>query len=113
MDFLDSLKMPEWLAYTIAAVVVLIFVWWKFGRELLFPIRSKKTTGVITNWMSMTEKGVKYFYPLIEFTTAKGEVIKMRAEERCADKPLYEPGTQVEISYDENEPKYMKIKYPG
>lgn len=112
MDFLDSLKMPEWLAYTIAGTVILLFIWWKFSKAILFPFRSKKVEGVITNWMAMTEKGSRYFYPLIEFTTLKGEVIKMRAEERCEGKPLYEPGTKVVVAYDENEPKFVKIKYP-
>lgn len=112
MDFLDNLEMPAWLAYSITGAVVLGFIYWKFRDEIFFPIRHKQVEGKITNWMSANEKGIRYYYPLIEFTTLRGQTIKKRAKERCEGAPMYEPGTTVLVKYLENDPDYMKIIYP-
>ncbi|MFY7708288.1 MAG: DUF3592 domain-containing protein [Flavobacteriales bacterium] len=113
MDFLENIEMPAWLSYGIAITVVILFVWWKFKNQLLFPIQSIETSGVITNWMGMNEGGKKYFYPLIEFTTQSGELVKFRAEERSEGAPLYEPGTKVSIRYHRKDVKFVKVKYPA
>jgi hypothetical protein len=113
MDFLENIEMPAWLSYGIAITVVVLFVWWKFKSQLLFPYQSNQTTGVITNWMAMSEGGKRYYYPLIEFTTLDGQVVKFRAEERSEGAPLYEPGTQVSIRYHKQDPKFVKVKYPA
>lgn len=112
MDFLENIEMPAWLAYTITGGIVLAFIYWKFREQIFFPINHKKVQGTIVNWMSMNEKGVRYFYPLIEFTTLKGQQMKFRAEERCEGAPLYDIGTQVEVRYLENKPDFIKIRYP-
>ncbi|MEZ4798593.1 MAG: DUF3592 domain-containing protein [Flavobacteriales bacterium] len=112
MDFLDNLEMPAWLAYSITGAVVLGFIYWKFRDEIFFPFRHKKVNGRITNWVSINERGIRYFHPLIEFTTLRGQSIKVRAKERCEGAPMYEPGTVVEVRYLENDPDYVKIVYP-
>ncbi|MFZ4784212.1 MAG: DUF3592 domain-containing protein [Flavobacteriales bacterium] len=112
MDFLDKFEMPTWLAALIVTAVVLGFVWWKFRDTILFPFRHAKAKGRITNWMSMNERGMRYFYPLIEFTTANGQVIKYRAEERCEGQPMYDPGTEVEVQYLPHDPKTVKTIFP-
>jgi hypothetical protein len=113
MDFLDNLEMPAWLAYTITAVIILAFVYWKFRDQIFFPFKHKKVKGVITNWMSMNEKGVRYFYPLIEYTTLEGRLVKFRAEERCEGEPMFDPGTEVEVQYIPGNAQLVKIKYPN
>lgn len=112
MDFLENIEMPAWLAYSITGGIILAFVYWKFRDQIFFPIRHKKVKGKIVNWMSMNEKGIRYFYPLIEYTTLRGQTLKFRADERCEGSPIYEQGTEVEIRYLEEKPDYVKIKYP-
>lgn len=113
MNFLESIELPAWASVSIVAAVVFAFVWWKFRDELMFPFKHVKAEGVITNWMSMNERGVRYFYPIIEFTTNTGQVMKFRAEERCEGQPLYEPGTKVIVKYLPSDPKNTKTIFPA
>lgn len=113
MDFLENIEMPAWLSYTIAALVVILFVWWKFKDQLLFSFQNIEVEGVISNWMAMNEGGKKYFYPLITFYTQEGKEVKFRAEERCEGAPMYDPGTKVSVRYHKNDPNMRKVKYPN
>jgi hypothetical protein len=104
--------LPDWIAYVIIGVVVMGVAYWKFGLSLAFRLRGRKTNGVIVNWMMTREKGVSYFYPVIEFYTEKGEQIRLRADERCEAEPLYEQGTGVVVHYLPDDSKTVRIVYP-
>jgi hypothetical protein len=110
---MEDFVLPNWLAYTIVGVLVLIFLYWKFKDDIFFLFKNKESEGRITNWMAASEKGQKFFYPLIEFTTESGEVITYRADERCENAPLYSPGTVVRVKYQVNNPKKVKTIYPA
>lgn len=104
--------LPDWIAYVIIGVVIAGIVYWKFGLSIAFHFRGKKASGIIVNWMMTREKGVAYYHPVIEFYTEKGDQIRFRAEERCADEPLYEQGTGVMVYYLPEDPKTVKVIYP-
>jgi hypothetical protein len=96
----------------VVAVVLIAFLLWKFWDDFMLRFRATKTTGTITNWMSRSEKGKVYFYPLITFTTEDGASIQFRADESCEDNPLYPRGTEVTVSYLPKKPSVRKVEYP-
>lgn len=106
-------EIPDFLPITIVAVVVAGFLVWRFWTEIQMAMKGVQTTGTITNWMSHTEKGKRFFYPMIKFTTAAGVEITYRAEERCEGEPIYAPGTIVTVKYLPNDPKKVKTTYPS
>lgn len=105
--------MPTWVPVSIIVAMLLVFVWWKFSDELKLRFNGLDAEGTIVNWMSLREKGVLYFHPIIEFSTENGEKISYRAEERCEDEPLYPQGTSVKIKYLKEKPKVVKTIYPN
>jgi hypothetical protein len=107
-----DLNLAEWIPALIIGILLIAVVWWKFAQDLRFRFRGVITEGRIVNWMSATEKGRRYFYPLIEFTTESGKQITYRAEERCENEPLYEPGTPVKVRYLPADPRRVKTIYP-
>ena len=108
MDF----TLPDWVPYVVIAVLVVLIIWWKFLDDLLFAFKGIYTDGVIINWMGASEKGKKYFYPLIEFHSADGTRHTYRAEERSEDAPMYSQGTVVRVKYLPSNPKMVKTIYP-
>lgn len=105
--------MPDWLAYTLVAAVIIAFILIKFYSNITFRFNHIKAEGTIKNWMSMQEGGVKYFYPMIEFTTESGHIQTFRASERCEGEPLYAPGTKVIVKYSKKDSKLNKVIYPS
>lgn len=103
----------EWLVIIGAVVVLVGYLLWRFKNEITFSFRAKETDGVITNWFKAREKGVDYFYPLIDYVPENASKISFRAEERCEGQPMYPPGTVVKVRYLPNNPRFVKIKYPG
>lgn len=106
---------PEWLEHTVAiglGLLVLGLIFWKFRDEIFFKFRAIAVEGRITNWMSMKDKGVTFYYPLIEFHDLNGNVVNYRANERCEGRPMYPVGTKVVVRYDKKNPKKVKTEYP-
>ena len=68
--------------------------------------------GSIVNWMATSEKGIKYFYPVIEFTPVGGEKQRLRADDRCEDEPMYEVGTTVRVKHHPKDFRKIQIQYP-
>jgi hypothetical protein len=107
-----SENVQEILVIAGSVLVIVVFIWWKFRDSILLKFRPVKTTGIITNWMSATEKGVRVFYPLIEFHDEKGVRHNYRADERCENEPMYPQGTSVEVHYLAKNPKMVRTIYP-
>lgn len=108
-------SLPDWLKTTLAIVVplaVAIFILWRLSPIIFFRFRAIHVPGKITNWMSRKEKGVNYFYPMIEFDTLEGTAISMRADDRCEGRPMFPIGTAIEVAYDKKNPKNIRITYP-
>ena len=106
---------PDWVKHTLSIVCGLLvvgFVIWRLSPLLFFRFKAQKATGRITNWMSVKENGTVFFYPLIEYTTAAGQVVSYRANERCEGRPMYPVGTVVEVSYLPKDPKDTRTEYP-
>ncbi len=103
----------EQYVYAGLIVALLIGIYYWYRKNIMFAIQKKEATGVIVNWMSTTEGGKRYYYPLIEFIPEGGNKISFRADERCEGQPLYEPGTNVTIIYLPSDPEYRKVKYPS
>jgi hypothetical protein len=107
---------PYWLQITITVVVLVgvgIFIIWRLSPILFFKLRAIEVEGRITNWMSHKEKGVTYYYPLVEFDTLEGEKISFRADEKCEGRPMYPIGTKLKIAYDKKDAKNARITYPS
>lgn len=111
MDFIT--QNAELLVYIGAVLMVLITGYFKFRNELALRFSKKETEGTITNWMSATQDGKRYFYPMISYTPEGGEPISFRAEERSEGSPMYEPGTKVIVQYLEKKPTIRKVVYPA
>lgn len=94
------------------AAVVIYFVWWKFGADMLFSKNCREVDGTIVNWIVAAGNGVQYFYPLIAFTTDDGKHHNYRAEERSEGKPLYPIGTNVRVRYLPKDPRNVRTIYP-
>jgi len=107
-----NFSIPDWVPIVVIAVLVIAVAWWKFADEFRLRYKSHLAEGRIVNWMSATEKGVRYFYPLIEFQTSSGQTITYRAEERSEGKPLFEQGTKVNVRYLADNPKMVRTVYP-
>ncbi|MFY7972285.1 MAG: DUF3592 domain-containing protein [Flavobacteriales bacterium] len=105
-------EIPNYLPITIVTVVIVAFLIWRFWTEIQMATKGVQTQGTITNWMSHTEKGKRYFYPMIKYTTQLGVEITYRAEERCEGEPIYPPGTIVSVKYLPSDPKTVKTIYP-
>ena len=106
------MSMDEMIMYIGIVAAVLIIGLMMYRREIIFVFRKKETKGTIVNWMSASEKGVKYFYPMIEFETPEKGKITFRADERCENSPMYERGTTVIIKYLPNDVEFRKVIYP-
>ena len=107
--------MPDWLSYTIVTLViiaVITVVLWRLSPILFFGFRAISTQGRISNWMSMKEKGVTYFYPVISFETLEGEKKSFRADDRCEERPMYPIGTTVTVRYDKKDTTNVRTEYP-
>ena len=98
--------------FVVGIILVIAIVIWRLNDVLFFSLRAKKAEGIIVNWMQQNAAGIATFFPLIEFTTEKGEKIQYRAEESCEGKPLYPRGTSVTVRYDPRNPKLNKTTYP-
>ena len=106
---------PDWLKYVVTAGLVLLIlgvVLWRLAPLLFFKRRAAQTNGTITNWMTMKQKGIAYYYPLISFTDAHGTEHRYRADERSENRPTYAIGTQVKVFYNAKNPKQVKTEYP-
>ncbi len=106
------MSMDELLMYVGIIAAVLIIGLMMYRKEIIFVFRKKEVSGVIVNWMSASEKGKKYFYPMIEFETPEHGKITFRADERCEGAPMYERGTQVVIKYLPTDAEFRKVIYP-
>ncbi len=109
------MDIPEWAQHLIAIVlgiIVIAILIWRLSPIIFFRFRSIAVSGRITNWMSMKEKGVAYFYPMIEFETLEGRKMNLRADDRCEGRPLYPVGTKITVHYDKKDPKNLKVVYP-
>lgn len=95
----------------IVALVIGIYYWYR--KDIAFIFSKKETEGIIVNWMTATEKGQRYFYPVIEFVPEGKNKISFRADERCEGQPLYDPGTMVRVLYLPNDPEFRKVVYPS
>ncbi len=107
--------MPDWLLYTIVGLVfaaIVVIVLYRLSPIIFFGFRAITTSGRITNWMSMKEKGTTYFYPVISFETLKGEKKSFRADDRCEDRPMYLIGTTVTVKYDKKDTSNVRTEYP-
>jgi len=107
--------LPEWLPYVIAVVLcisILGLVFWRLSPLLFFKSRAINVEGRITNWMSMKEKGIVYYYPMIEFTDLNGQNQSYRADERCEGRPIYPIGSKVIVHYNQKNPTNAKTTYP-
>ena len=107
--------LPEWLPYVIAIVLcvaILVIVFWRLSPILFFKARAINVEGRITNWMSMKEKGIIYYYPMIEFKDLNGQIQSYRADERCEGRPMYPIGSKVVVHYDKKNPTNAKTTYP-
>ena len=109
------MSIPEWTQYALITVVgigVLAFLIWRLSPLIFFNMYSVAVKGRITNWMSMKEKGTTYFYPMIEFETADGNMISTRADDRCEGRPMYPVGTSILVRYRKKDPKSFRVDYP-
>lgn len=107
-----DLNIPDWIPVTLIGILIAGLIWWKLSDEIRLRFRGLHAEGTIINWMSATEKGVTYYYPLIEFNTQSGQKITYRADERSESKPLYPPGTKVKVRYLAHNPKMVRTTYP-
>ncbi len=110
---MEELTTQELLIYSGIIVAVIATGFFMYCKEILFLFRKKETQGIIVNWMSATEKGKRYFYPMIEFETAEFGKITFRADERCENNPLYAQGTVVKIFYLPTDSEMRKVVYPS
>ena len=104
--------MPDFIPYSLLALFSIGIGVYLFKDTVRFAFKSKKIVGRIVNWMSATEKGKKYFYPVIEYTPKGGETLRVRTEDRCENEPLYAVGTEVTVKYDSANFKTIRVEYP-
>jgi hypothetical protein len=104
--------MPDFIPYSLLALFSIGIGIYLFKDTVRFAFKSKKIVGRIVNWMSATEKGKKYFYPVIEYTPKGGETLRVRTEDRCENEPLYAVGTEVAVKYDTANFKTIRVEYP-
>jgi hypothetical protein len=104
--------MPDFIPYSLLALFSIGIGVYLFKDTVRFAFKSEKITGRIVNWMSASEKGKKYFYPVIEYTPKGGETLRVRTEDRCENEPLYAVGTEVTVKYDTANFKTIRVEYP-
>jgi hypothetical protein len=104
--------MPDFIPYSLLALFSIGIGVYLFKDTVRFAFKSEKITGRIVNWMSASEKGKKYFYPVIEYTPKGGETLRVRTEDRCENDPLYAVGTEVTVKYDTANFKTIRVEYP-
>ena len=105
-------NIPDYIPYTLLALFSIGIGIYLFKDTVRFALKSEKTNGRIVNWMSATEKGKKYFYPVIEYTPKGGETIRLRTEDRCENEPMYSVGSTVAVKYDPSNFKTIRVEYP-
>jgi len=105
-------KIPDFIPYSFLALLSLGIGFYLFKDTLRFAFKSEMIAGRIVNWMSATEKGKKYFYPVIEYTPKGGETIRVRTEDRCENEPIYAVGSVVTVKYDPANFKTIRVEYP-
>lgn len=105
-------NIPDYIPYTLLALFSIGIGIYLFKDTVRFAFKSEKATGRIVNWMSATEKGKKYFYPVIEYTPKGGETIRVRTEDRCENEPMYSVGSAVTVKYDTSNFKTIRVEYP-
>jgi hypothetical protein len=104
--------MPDFIPYSLLALFSIGIGIYLFKDSVRFAFKNEKIVGRIVNWMSATEKGKKYFYPVIEYTPKGGETLRVRTEDRCENEPLYAVGTEVTVKYDTANFKTIRVEYP-
>ena len=105
-------NIPDYIPYTLLALFSIGIGIYLFKDTFRFALKSEKTSGRIVNWMSASEKGKKYFYPVIEYTPQGGETMRVRTEDRCESEPMYAVGTSVVVKYDPSNFKTIRVEYP-
>jgi hypothetical protein len=105
-------NIPPAIPYTIMALAVLALGYYIFREDLTMRFKGKTVEGKIVNWMATTEKGVKYFYPVIEYLPEGGELQRLRADDRCEDEPMYAVGTQVTVRHHPKDFRKIEVQYP-
>ncbi len=105
-------NIPDYIPYTLLALFSIGIGFYLFKDTVRFAFKSETATGRIVNWMSATEKGKKYFYPVIEYTPKGGETMRIRTEDRCEKEPLYTVGSGVTVKYDPSNFKTIRVEYP-
>ena len=105
-------KIPDYIPYTLLALFSIGIGIYLFKDTVRFAFKSVKTPGRIVNWMSASEKGKRYYYPVIEYTPTDGETLRVRTEDRCEIEPLYTVGTEVTVKYDSANFKTIRVEYP-
>jgi hypothetical protein len=105
-------KIPDYIPYTLLALFSIGIGIYLFKDTVRFAFKSVKTPGRIVNWMSASEKGKRYYYPVIEYTPTDGETLRVRTEDRCENEPLYTVGTKVTVKYDSANFKTIRVEYP-
>ncbi len=105
-------NIPDYIPYTLLALFSIGIGFYLFKDTVRFALKSQRTPGRIVNWMSATEKGKKYFYPVIEYTPLGGETMRIRTEDRCEKEPLYTVGSGVTVKYDPSNFKTIRVEYP-
>lgn len=107
---IDSI--PDFIPYTFLVLLSIGIGVYIFKDTVRFALKSQKTSGRIVNWMSATEQGKKYFYPVIEYTPQGSETIRVRTEDRCEKEPVYAVGSAVTVKYDPSNFKTIRVEYP-
>ena len=105
-------NIPDYVPYTLLILFSIGLGVYLFKDTVRFGFKAKQTNGRIVNWMSATEKGKKYFYPVIEFQPEGAETQRVRLEDRCEGEPMYSVGTILSVKYDSNNFKNIRVTYP-
>lgn len=105
-------NIPPIIPYSIIVLVVLAIGYYIFKEDLIMRFKGLEVEGQIVNWMSTSEKGIKYFYPVIEYTPVGGEKQRLRADDRCEDEPMYEVGTAVKVKHHPKDFRKIQVQYP-
>jgi hypothetical protein len=101
------------LVYVGFAILIIALILFLYRKDILYTFKKKKTEGVIVNWMAASEKGIRYYYPMIEFSPDGITQQTFRAEERCEGQPMFPPGTRVTVFYLPADTEYRKVVYPS
>ena len=96
---MEKLTTTEILIYAGIVILVIATGLFMYRKEILFSLRKKETTGKIV--------------PMVEFETSEFGKVTFRAEERCENKPMFPPGTDVKIYYLSTDKEQRKVEYPS